>query len=380
MPWSTPSLREVRGLVRDNIRGSLPGADASVPNSVLRVLSDAQGGLCHLTLQYVDWLALQLLPDTAETEWLDRHGDIWLVNSDGSIGRKQATFATGSANFTGIPGTIVPIGTTLSGAQSTQFTSSVGYETTQQITIGTLPTEAPIRALDPGTIGNLDAGAILALNGTLPGVDNSVTVVELDGGVDTENDDDLRARVLRRIQQPPMGGAAYDYEAWALAVPGVTRAWCYPQEMGIGTVTVRFMMDDLRADNDGIPNEGDVQAVTEYINIKRPVTVKDFWVEAPIKQPISVIIAELAPDTSDVRQEIESSLKDMLLISAAPGQTIFAAWKSYAIMSAPNIVSFKMLSTDDDVMPSPGHIAVLGDIIYDVPAAQVPQGAIPILS
>ena len=62
----------------------------------------------HLTLQYIDWLALQLLPDTAETEWLDRHGEIWLVNADGTLGRKQATFATGSVTFTGTTGTVDP--------------------------------------------------------------------------------------------------------------------------------------------------------------------------------------------------------------------------------------------------------------------------------
>src|SRR5215475_8415449 len=114
MPWSTPTLRDVRSMVRDAIRGSLPGADASVPNSVLRVLSDAMGALCHLALQYVDWLALQLLPDTAETEWLDRHGHIWLTNADGSTGRKLATQAVGSANFvsSGLPIT-VPSGTLL---------------------------------------------------------------------------------------------------------------------------------------------------------------------------------------------------------------------------------------------------------------------------
>ena len=42
MPWSTPTLKEVRSLVRDSIHGSLPGSDATVPNSVLRVLSDKQ--------------------------------------------------------------------------------------------------------------------------------------------------------------------------------------------------------------------------------------------------------------------------------------------------------------------------------------------------
>ena len=72
------------------------------------------------------------------------------------------------------------------------------------------------------------------------------------GGVEAENDDDLRARILQRIQNPPMGGAQADYVTWALAVPGVTRAWAAP-EQGIGTITVRFLMDELRADDDGWP-------------------------------------------------------------------------------------------------------------------------------
>src|SRR4249919_964758 len=101
MPWATPTLREVRSVVRDYVRGTLPGADASIANSVLRVLSDSQGALCHLNLQYLDWLARQLLPDTAEAEWLDRHGNIWLVNADGTTGRKLATLASGSVTFTG---------------------------------------------------------------------------------------------------------------------------------------------------------------------------------------------------------------------------------------------------------------------------------------
>src|SRR4030095_1153854 len=126
MPWVTPQLRDVRSLVRDSIRASLPGADALVPNSVLRVLSDNQGALCHLTLQYIDWLAWQLLPDTAETEWLDRHGDIWLVNADGTTGRKAATLASGIVNFTGdILGVIIPQGT-----QLVSQVGLVGYETT----------------------------------------------------------------------------------------------------------------------------------------------------------------------------------------------------------------------------------------------------------
>src|ERR1700758_4522610 len=141
MPWYTPTLREVRVLVRDQIQGALPDSDAAVPNSVLRVMSDVQGGLCHLTLQYVDWLALQLLPDTAETVWLDRHGQIWLVNADGTVGRKQATLAEGSVTVTGSAGAIVPQYSPLFGP------NNVSYETLEQIAIlANAPTPVDVRA------------------------------------------------------------------------------------------------------------------------------------------------------------------------------------------------------------------------------------------
>jgi uncharacterized phage protein gp47/JayE len=351
----------VRSLVRDSIRGNLPGADASVPNSVLRVMSDAQGALCHLTLQYVDWLSLQLLPDTAETEWLDRHGTIWLVNADGTTGRKMATLAQGVVTLTGVGSTVVP--------QWTQIGyQAVSYETTEQvILLADAPTPVNTRAIDPGSAGNRLQGDGLSVQTAVPGLDSEVTVVVMDGGTDEETDEQLRGRVLERIREPPQGGAVQDYIQWAKAVPGCTRAWVYPNEMGIGTVTVRVLFDDLRADNDGFPQALDLDAVTKYIDSVRPVAVKDFWVLSPIKQYIDVSISNLNPDTDAVRGGIETSLRNMLFEMAAPGQTIFAAWKTYAIMSAPSVISFDLAETADDVMPSPGHMAVLGDIYYDKP-------------
>lgn len=362
MPWATPTLREVRSLVRDSIRGSLPGADALVPNSVLRVLSDNQGAVCHLNLQFLDWLALQLLPDTAETEWLDRHADIWLINSDSTTGRKMATLAEGSVAITGvISGLVIPANTQLLGP------SQIAYETTEAAVTSASDVEAveiPVRALDPGSAGNLAPGTGLSIQGEIGGVLTGAVVVRMDGGVDTENDDDLRVRVLQRIRQPPMGGAVHDYVRWALAVPGVTRAWVAPLEMGIGTVTVRVLFDDLRADDDGWPQPGDLAAVETYLNSVRPVAIKDFWVLAPIKQPIDVKVGNITPDTTEVRAQIEANILDMMKVYAAPGQTIFAAWKAAAIMNSPNIVSFDLLDWTDDVMTSAGHMAVLRDIVY----------------
>jgi uncharacterized phage protein gp47/JayE len=365
MPWATPTLKEVRSLVRDNIRGSLPGADATIPNSVLRVMADTQGGLAHLVLQYIDWLSLQLLPDTAETEWLDRHGDIWLTNADGSQGRKMATFAQGTVYVTGTGGVLLP-------QFSQLFKTDVNgnrfeYQTIEQIVLlADAPTPVAVQALDTGAAGNNEAGDFLGLSAPPTGVDSTTIVDTMTGGADQENDDDLRARILKRIRQPPMGGDKTDYEQWALAVPGVTRAWCAPQEMGIGTVTVRFMMDELRADNLGFPFSQDIDTVKAYIDQVRPVTVKDCWVLSPIRQAINVHITNLVPDNDAVRAEIEANLLNMLALQAAPGQTIYASWKNFAIMSAPDVVSFDLADYTDDLMLSPGHLAVLGDIYYDV--------------
>lgn len=355
MPWITPSLRQTREMVRDDISAALTGA-ALVGNSVLRVMADAKAGLAHLTLRYIDWLSRQFLPDTAETEWLDRHGDIWLVNADGTVGRKSATYAEGSVTFTGLEGLVVPIGMQLVGA------NGVLFETTVEATLGSQETEIPVRAIDAGVEGNFDAGISMQVVAPMANMDGTVTVVSLTGGADEEDDDDLRLRVLERIRNPPMGGSLEDYVNWTLRVSGVTRAWA-AQEMGIGTITVRFMMDDLRSTNDGFPTPTDIQAVKNYLDTVRPVAVKDYFVQAPLKQRIDFHLTTLNPDTTAVRAAIEESIKEMLDERAAPGQTIYAAWKYDAISRATGVRSFN-LTTTDDVMLSAGHMAHFGDIFY----------------
>jgi len=324
-------------------------------------MCDAMGALAHLCLQYIDWLAKQLLPDTAETEWLDRHGQIWLTNADGTKGRKLATLAFGTVTVTGNNGTIIPAHSTLLNAPLNGVQTE--YETLEQVIVGSGDTPVPVRALDAGVQGNLTNGYVLSFDPILPGVNRNTTVVVIGGGVDTESDEELRFRVLQRIQEPPMGGDATDYEAWVLQVPGVTRAWCNPLEMGIGTVTVRFMMDDLRADSGGIPLAEDVANVQAYLDTKRPVAVKDFFVAAPIPFPINMHIDALVIDSGATRAAIEQSLLDMLFAKAIPGETIYSSWVEAAIADAVGVDHFE-LTFNTTPMPSPGHLGILGSIVY----------------
>ncbi len=382
MPWQTPTLAEVRQQNRDYLVGRL--GVPLIPNSVARVLADANGGNAHLALQYLDWLSLQLLPDTAETVFLDKWGDIFLVNADGSRGRKQATLSTGTITVTGVTGTIFPAGTQLTSPGSpavamtapriTNSSPAVGFEVVTAATVGSSATTVSVRALDPGAASNLAAGTGLSIATAVTGVDGqSATVASLTGGADEETDDELRARVLDRIRNPPMGGDANDYVAWALQVPGVTRAWCSPNEVAIGTVTVRVMCDDLRATVDpttnGFPVAEDLAAVRAYIDTVRPVTLKEFWVTAPIPQPVNGIITDLSGDSVSLRAAIDVSIGKMLRQRAKPayalngvGQpptTIPAAWVSDAIFTATAGAAFDLVMADA-VMANNGCLAVLG--------------------
>jgi uncharacterized phage protein gp47/JayE len=354
MPWQTPSLRTVREMVRNDVIASLSGA-VTLGNSVLRVISDATAAVAHLTMRYIDWLARQLMPDTAEKEWLDRHGNIWLTNADNTTGRKTATYASGTITLTGLSGIVVP--------SATQFASSTTtYETTADVTLGSTGVPAPARALTPGIGGNMEAGDTVGIVAAVGGADSVATVVSMDNGTDEETDDELRTRILFRIQRPPMGGDADDYELWTLAVSGVTRAWASPNEMGVGTVTVRFLMDDLRPPH-GLPNSGDIVAVADYLDTVRPVAVKECFVVAPIPYFYDLSISGLATDTPEVRANIEAAIKDMEKQRSAPGQTMYRSWVDEAIAGAIG-EDHHELTFSTTAMPSPGYMPFVGNIIY----------------
>lgn len=371
MTWQTPTLKVLRQLNRANIVAQL-NSGAMIPNSIERVMADSNAGLAFLSLLYLDYIAQQVMPDTA-TDWLPRYADIWLTNSGG--GQKPASLASGTVIATGQSGIIIPFGALLSGASVPSPTGGTAtlltYQVTAQTTCGAGPTPVPIAATTAGALWNADAGTLLTWTPAIAGINGAATVVALAGGADQETIDQLRARVLQRIRQPPMGGDADDYVAWATSVPGVTRAWTSPLEMGVGTVTVRFMMDSLRVTTGGFPLPTDVAVVQAFLNTKRPVTAIDVFVVAPIPEPVSFTLQGLNTTDPGTMANITASVTTMLAERAAPSsssngspvfaQTIYAAWVSDAVFQAAGVQFFDLIMSDH-VMPTPSSMATLGSI------------------
>ncbi|WP_126456739.1 baseplate J/gp47 family protein [Sulfuriflexus mobilis] len=352
MPFARADLATLIDRRQADVESRLPGTDPKLRRKLLTAVVRSESSSAHLLHGHLDWIANQILVDTAEEEILERHASLWLKN-----GRKAAAKSGGNITVTGTDGKVILAGTIWQRSDGAEFSADA------EATIAAGSATVAVTASESGTEGNTAAGSKLNLVETADGV-NSAATVDVDGltgGTDIENGDSLRARVIARKQQAPHGGASFDYVTWVLEVPGVTRAWVYPQELGLGTVTVRFMMDDTYAD--GIPLAADVTAVQDYVDAVRPVTA-GLTVVAPVAVPLNFNITGLSPNTAAVKLAIEAELKDLVAREAVPGGTILLSHVREAISIASGEADHVLVSPAVDVTHTTGQIATFGVITW----------------
>lgn len=349
MPFSRPSLSDIFSRIRASILSRL--TNEQLRRSDAEVYGKVMAGASHELHGHLQYISSQVIYDTAESDILDRWAGIWLKNK-----RRAAVSAVGPLVFTGINGTVIP--------QSTVLVRNDGseYETNSEATIAAGVATVQITALTAGQIGNALENTILTLSNPITGVASDATVGAdgLVGGTDEEDDASLRARLRARIQQPPHGGAEFDYKTWALEVPGVTRAWVYPNELGLGTVTVRFVRDNDTPSI--IPDAGEVSAVQDYIDLQRPVT-SGVTVVAPSPVELDFNIA-ITPNTEAVKAAVEAELIDLLRREAEPNGTILISRIREAISIAAGEENYVMTNPVADVTHGINEIAVMGTITW----------------
>lgn len=349
MPFERPSLQALIERAASDIEARLPGTDARLRRSNLNVLARVHAGGLHGLYGYLAYMALQVMPDTAEAAYLERWASIW------GVLRLPAAYAEGDVKVFGAEGAVLPAGAVLQRADGTQ------YITTSDATILAGFAVVHVEASAPGTGGNADPGVQLVQTQPVAGIDSDAEVQPsgISGGTEAENDGALRGRLLSRIQAPPHGGNAADYVGWAREVPGVTRAWCDPLENGPGTVVVRFVRDD---DVDFIPSAGEVADVQTHIDDLRPVTA-NVTVVAPTAVPLDMTIT-LVPNTAAVRAAVEAELADAIRRDSQPGGTILVSHLREAISVAAGETNHVLTSPAADVTHSTGEIATLGSITW----------------
>lgn len=276
MAFSTPDFAAIKAAILRDVSNQLPDA-AATSDSDFGVRAAAVAAAIEGLYQHQAWIARQAFPDTADTEWLERHAALH------GLTRKRATTAQGAATFSGTPGAVIAVGT------EAKTVAGLVFATTAEATIGPIvdgtggTATVPVQGGAAGSAYNLDAGAALTLTSAPSGVQGAASLTTATiGGTDAETDAELLARVLDVLQNPPAGGNKADWRRWALAVDGVSAAYVFPLRRGLGTV------DLCITSADGLPSAEILSACTEYLDSVRPATASDFQVLAPSLRPQDV--------------------------------------------------------------------------------------------
>ncbi len=346
MAFDRPTLREL--ITQMTTDAEREAGAKQLRQSNLRVLPKVFAYACHALYGFITWILKQLFADTAEAQYLERQASIQ------GIYRRAASKATGTLTVSYTEGATLPVGTIFMADNQTR------YETTAEPEVGSYT--VPVQCLEVGTIGNHEEGQTYTLVSPVTGVDAEAVGSEMAGGAEAESDESLRERLLYRLRNPPRGGTATDYVAWAKEVPGVTRAWCFPKEQGIGTVVVRFATDELT--DDGVPTAGMVQIVADHIAESAPVTAAT-TVVAPVAKAVNFRIKDLIPDSESVRAQVEAELKSLFVREATPGEALLISHIRQAISSAAGEEDFELLEPTADVPADSTQLLVVGEVTYE---------------
>lgn len=290
-----PTLEEIRASILRDYQTYYPNADTSED-------SDAYARACSLAAcaegiyAHQKWLIKQFFPDTADTEFLEKHAGLR------GLRRRNATYAAGKgATVSGNPDAVIAVGLQIK-TEDGRF-----YETTESAVISASGSAVvAVRSLATGAAQNIKTATKGSFMAAPVGVSTDVVLNDVVGATNAESDSSLLERLLNKIRRPAAGGNKYDYKDWALEVDGVEQAYVYPLRRGLGTVDIA-----ITADN-GVPSDDTVRRAQEYIDQERPVTAKESKVVKPdvtkVNFNIQVKISGVA--LNDIKTAINNALRD----------------------------------------------------------------------
>ncbi len=202
-------------------------------------------------------LALQMMfPQFAEGRFLDYHGESI------RLPRHPAESSIGFLTFEGTPGTLIHPGT-IAMTVETEDMPSISFVTTEQGTIGDSGTViVPIEAIEAGSEGNVPADTVVMLERSIEGVTSVWNEEPTEDGLDEEDDDHYRDRILDRRKNQALSGARRDYEAWAKEVPGVGDVIVIPEADGFGTGTTKVL---ITSQTGGVASPELIDTVQQHI-------------------------------------------------------------------------------------------------------------------
>jgi len=304
--FQRPTLAENISMLRTDLFSRLDASD-TIRRMDEDVRAKVYAAALHTVYGYIDYLALNMLPDKCDEAWLERHAAMKRCP------RKSPTASAGFMRWDGV---------------------------TNGITV--------------------KAGAVIYLVTPVNGLPSSGVADSVAGGFDIEDLETWRARVLERYYWTPLGGGDGDYIVWAKEVPGITRAWTYRHWMGAGTVGVMVASDDPV---NPIPDAATVAAVKAHIAPLAPVAGADLYPFAPVARKVDFRI-RLTPDTPEVRSAVTAELRSFLLRDGYPEGVLELSRVNEAISIAAGEHSHVLVAPTASISIAKNELAILGALAW----------------
>lgn len=361
MPFTKPTLVAIANRMKTDLQSKIPEAGTWLRNSLMDIFTTTVAGSHYLMYDFLEWCKKQLFITTAESEYLELQGNEY------GILRNYGVKATGTITMTGTVGVTVPSGT--------EIQSSLGqlYVTNSAGTFVSTSMNVDVTAVEVGSEYNQIAGSGLSFVSPIAGVNTDVTTsLGLTGGTDVESDESYRDRILTRKKQPPHGGTESDYVSWSKEVPGVTRAWSFPQLYGPGTIGVAFVRD---GDDPIIPTPADIETVREYIvghidsstgkTVGCPVTAEPGLIMIDLEALTVDFSIKVSPYNSTVTASIIEQLEELMYERGGPGQEITISQMYEAITGAVGEEKSEIVSPASNVTANYKQIPILGTVTIE---------------
>ena len=327
MPFKRDSVAVLLDRIYANYSSLFKPLDKTPRHNLLKVFAAVDAGILHQNLGDLDFLALQLFPDTAQGDYLRQH---W----SGRVTPLYAIASSGQALVTGIYNRPVPADIVFASIPGERYYTERAYKIGEDGTIA-----ITLKSQNTGINTNLSAGEELSIVSSIPaGIEAKAVVIGdgIIGGADAESDEEYLSRVLLWLRNPVRYGKQGHFAAWARdASPEVTLAWEYKNFGVFGALLIQVISGNQLT---GIFPVDNIKEVTSYINEVAPPII--FTVRTPeIVQLNPTVSLPLLEDTQTNREIALNRMKAFLQLVSMPGVQITAGALRGAIIDGVSITA-----------------------------------------
>lgn len=265
---------------------ALPDVDTSRGSDAYR-LGRVVSGVAWSTIAKGIGIERNLLPDQADEETLLRWANLLEIPREGA----SPSQGSSALRVSGTIGAAVTNGAELAHDDGTLYrVTSVGA-----VVGGGGTVDVDVASSSVGAITNKVTGEKLRFTTPLAGVQAEAELVQdLTGGLDVEDLERWRGRIMDALAEPPEGGAVHDYVTWAKGTsPAVKDVYVWVHRRGRGTIDVAALQAGTGADRIIV----DTSAMEAAIAEKRPAGVKDVALLEVLTNAQEIVV-EIDIDTS----------------------------------------------------------------------------------